>query len=247
VTFHSHEINSCERTMLEKIYKPIKQSDRMKSVIKKILDGEVDEDAHRYFVRYGKGHYRRRFLINLTKGKNIKIRTSFEFANDLVMFVKENSSASFSGVVLMKDKIPGKEGKKKKGAFAYEISESSIEEFENAYFYLLNVKDSDIVLKIKKSLPKPGKNEDKIDDKFCSLDLDLKYWEKVRETFFWDVPECKKALIEHDLDITGIEIPPGVDDEVEIRRLAKRKGKITRKIFIDKSGEPKSEERELVA
>ena len=100
-------------------------------------------------------------------------------------------------------------------------------------------------MKIKKSLPKPGKNEAKIDDKFCSLDLDLKYWEKVREVFFWDVPECKKAVIEHELEITDIEIPSGVDDPVKQRELAKRKGIIRRKIVFD--GEERVEEKEFSA
>lgn len=209
----------------------------MKSVIKKIIGNEVDDDAHRYFVRFGKGHYGRRFLISLAKGKNIKIRTSFEFANDLVQFVKENTSSTFSGFILMKDRVAGKEGKKKKGAWAYEITESSIEEFENAYFYLLNVKNDEVVLKIKKSLPKPGKDEGKIDDKFCSLDLDLKFWDAVKEAFFWDVPECKKVRIEHDLEITDIELPD-TDDPVKMRELAKRKGKMHRKIFLDKNEEP---------
>jgi len=229
----------------EKIYKLIKRGVVMKSVIKKIFDAEVDEEAHRYFVRYGKGHYGRRFLISLAKSKKIKIRTSFEFANDLVSFVRENMNVVFSGVIISKEKIPGKEGKKKKGAFAYEVSESGLEGFENAYWYLLNVNREDVVLKIKKNLPKPGKSEGKIDDKFCSLDLDLKYWDKVREVFFWDVPECKKASIEHDLDITEIEIPSGVDDPVKMRELSKRNGKITRKIFVDKSEEPNVEERDL--
>jgi hypothetical protein len=216
----------------------------MKSVIKKIFDGVPDEDVHGYFVRFGKGHYGRRFLITLMKGKNLKIRTSFEFANDLVNFVKENTDSKFTGIVLMKDKIPGKEGKKKKGAFAYEIEDSGIGEFEDAYFYLLNVKNDDVVLKVKKSLPKPGKSEEKIDDKFCSLDLDLKYWDAVKGAFFWDVPECKKAKIEHDLEITDIEIPK-IDDPVKMRELARRKGKLHRKIFVEKSEEPEVHETEL--
>jgi len=204
----------------------------MKSFVKKIFDGEIDEEVHEHFVRFGKGRYGRRFLISLNKGKKIKIRGSFEWANDFVNFVREIKEVKFSGNILTKDKVEGKEGKKKAGSFAYEIVESSLEGFEDAYCYLLNVNDEDIVLKVKKKLPKPGKNEDKIDDKFCSLDLDLKYWDKVREVFFWDVPECKKALVEHDVDINDIIMPKGIEDPAEIRRLAKRKGTLKRKIII---------------
>jgi len=205
----------------------------MQSFLKKVLNQKGDEESHRYFVRFGKGQYNRRFLISLNRGAKIKIKASFELANDLVKFVDENKEVKFSGAILSKEKIAGKEGKKKKGLLAYEISNSSIKEFENAYNYLLDVNDSDIVLKIKKSLPKPGKNEEKIDDKFCSLEIDTKYWPALKEAFFWDVPECKKAEIEHNLNISEIVMPKNEKDPVKIRELAKRKGIIVRKILCD--------------
>ena len=108
-----------------------------------------------------------------------------------------------------------------------------IEKFENAYFYLLDVDDSEIILKIKKKLPKPGKSEAKIDNKFCVLELDIKYWPKFKEAFFWDVPEVKKAIIEHELIIDDIEIPNDEPDPVKMRENAVRKGKIIRSINID--------------
>ena len=211
----------------------------MKSIIRKIFSNECDEEVHQYFVRFGKGEYKRRFLISLNKGKKIKIRGSFELANDFVKFVKENKDTKFSGRVLSKDKLGGKEGKKKAGIFVYEISKSSLAGFENAYFYLLNVDDDDIVLKIKKNLPKPGKNSKKIDDKFCTLDVDEKYLNKIKEAFFWDVPECKKAQIEHELLINEIEIPSGINNSEEIRKFARRKGIIKRKINFDGKEEVK--------
>ncbi|MCH7568238.1 MAG: hypothetical protein IIA87_02350 [Nanoarchaeota archaeon] len=217
----------------------------MESFIKKIFRGESDEEVHKYFVRFGKGDYKRRFLISLNKVGKIKLRASFELANDFVNFVKENKDVKFSGKILTKEKVPGKEGRKKSGYFVYEISESSIEKFEDAYFYLLNVEDPDIVLKIKKKLPRPGKKADKIDDKFCSLDLDKKYWPMVKDAFFWDVPEnVKKVSIEHELIIDDIIFPEDVDNPVKIRELAKRKGKIIRMTIVD--GKEKSEEKEFV-
>ncbi len=201
--------------------------------MKRVVEGKADEECHKYFVRFGKGDYPRRFILSLVKGNKIKIRGSFEWANDFVKFIKENKEVKFSGSVLMKDKI-GKEGKKKGGLFAYEVSESSLSEFENAYFSLVNVNDSEIVLKIKKSLPKPGKNSEKIDDKFCSMDLDEKYWLKAKERFFWDIPDnVKKARIENELKIDEIIAPKNESDPAMIRALAKRKGKIVRKIEVD--------------
>jgi len=207
----------------------------MESFVKMIFEGNICEECHRHFVRFGKGKYERRFLINVNVGKKVKIRGSFEWANDFVKFIRENKEVKFSGNILSKDKIPGKDGKKKSGGFVYEISDSSLEGFEDAYFYLLNVDEEDIVLKIKKKLPKPGKSADKIDGKFCSMDLDLKYWPKVREIFFWDVSEnVKKVKIAHDVIIEEIVIPSGEEDPIKIRELAKRKGRIIRKIEADK-------------
>jgi hypothetical protein len=212
----------------------------MKSFVRKIFDGEVDEKVHEQFIRFGKGKYSRRFLLSFSKGKNIKIRGSFEWANDFVEFVKENKEVKFSGNILSRGKIEGVTGKKKSGSFVYEIVESSLEKFEDAYCYLLNVNDEDIVLKIKKKLPKPGKSEDKIDDKFCSLDLNLKYWENFKDSFFWDIPECKKASIEHEIEVDDIILPSGVKDPAEIRKLAKRKGNMKRKITFDGKDEVKA-------
>ena len=205
----------------------------MQSFLKKVLSQKGDEESHRYFVRFGKGQYNRRFLISVNRGTKIKVKASFELANDLVEFVKENKEVKFSGTILSKEKIAGKEGKKKKGLLAYEISNSSIKEFENAYYYLLDVNDSDIVLKIKKSLPKPGKAEEKIDDKFCSLEIEPKYWPALKEVFFWDVPESKKAEIEHNVIINEIVIQKNEKDPLKVRELAKRKGKMIRKIIFD--------------
>jgi len=218
---------------IEKIYKPIFPFSLMESFLKKILTNKSDEDSHRYLVRFGKGEYRRRFLLSLTRGDRIKVKTSFEFANDLVKFVNEIKEIKFSGKVLSKEKVAGKEGKKKAGVFVYEVSDCSLDEFKNVYYYLLDAEDSEILLKIKKNLPKPGKNEEKIDDGFCSLVIGQKYWAALRDIFFWDVPECKKANIEHELKINEIVVPKGEKDPVKIRELAKRKGTIIRKMIID--------------
>jgi len=207
----------------------------MESFIKKILEGRPCESCHEYFVRFGKGKYERRFIIRVNVGKKIKIRGSFEWANDFVKFVNENKNLKFSGKILMKKEISGMKGKKKAGSFVYEVLETSLEKFENAYFYLLDVDEDDVALKIKKNLPKPGKNANKIDDKFCSLDLDLKYWPKFKEAFFWDIEEeIKKIKTSHDVLIEEIIFPAGEDDPIKIRALAKRKGKIIRKIEMNK-------------
>lgn len=217
----------------------------MDTFLKKVMTGRGDSDSHRYFLRFGKGDYARRFLLSFKKGTKIKIKGSFEWANEFVKFVRMHKDLKFSGKILSKEKVAGKEGKKKAGVFVYEIEESSISEFENAYFLLLNTNDSEMALKIKKSLPKPGKNEKKIDDSFCVLEIDAKYWNAAKEAFFWDVPEGKKCTVEHELKINEIIMPEGESVPVKIRELAKRKGKMVRKINID--GKEIIKEHDLVA
>ena len=107
-------------------------------------------------------------------------------------------------------------------------------EVGEVYSFLLNGEGEGITLKIKSKLPKPGKSEDKVDDKFCQLELDGKYYHAAKEDFFWDLPECKKAGIEHRYIITEIVLPKTNEkDYAKIREMARRKGKIIRIINAD--------------
>ena len=217
--------------------------------IKKIFLGKVDEAVHKQFVRFGKGEYRRRALLSVWKTKNIKIKSSFEFANDFVMFVSELGEAVFDGNIWSKEELPGLSGKKKEGKITYEVNgltSKQIREFApKVYYFLLNAEGQGIKLKIKGKLPKPGKGEDKIDDKFCQLELDEKYYGKVKDDFFWDLPDFKKATIEHTFVIKDIVLPKGEKDYAKIRELAKRKGKLVRTANID--GKETKKEVELEA
>src|SRR3989344_4473036 len=205
----------------------------MESFLKRLVDGRTSEEDRKYFLRFGKGNYGGRFLISLTKGSKIKIKSSFELANDFVKLASEIWVVKFSGKILTKDKIDGKEGKKKAGVIVYEIKDEKIDSYKNAYYYLLNAQEGENKLKIKPALPKPGKNEDKVDDTFCLFETELKNWSKIKETFFWDIPEGKKTDISHQIIINEIEMPKNVTDPVKIRELSKRIGKIVRKKVID--------------
>lgn len=213
--------------------------------MKKVLEKRTDEGSHRYFVRFGKGNYNRRFILTLSRGKKIKLKGSFEWASDFARFAQENGVQLFSGKVLSKAVIPGKPGKKKAGVVVYEITNESLKDYPGAYSYLLDADSLGIILKSKKALPKPGKDEEKIDDGFCSLEIEEKYWPKLKEAFVWDVPDCKKAVIEHDLQITEIELPKGEKDPVKIRENAVRKGKLVKRMNID--GVDSSKTYDLIA
>lgn len=220
------------------------------SFIKKIFKKEIDDSVHRQFTRFGKGTYENRGMIKFQKGKEIKISSTFEYVTDFVEFIAEVSDAKFSGIILSKDSI-GKflEAKgaktlesKKAGVYANSVEgiESKIirELSGRISYFLLDANADGIEFKCKKKLPKPGKSEGKIDDKFCVLKADLKYWGKIRENFFPDVPEnAKKCLAKHTFEIQRIISPDGEKDYEKIRILSKRAGKIKRILEIDKKEE----------
>ncbi len=213
--------------------------------MKKVMEQRRDEDSHRYFTRFGKGNYNRRFILTLTKSKKIKLKGSFELASDFARFAEENGVTLFSGKVLSKTAVPGKSGKKKAGVLVYEIQNEKMTDYPGAYSYLLDAESAGIILKSKKALPKPGKNEEKIDDGFCILEVEERLFPALKAAFLWDVPDCKKAVIEHDLHITDVELPKGEKDPVKIRENALRKGKVIRRMTLD--GQETSQTHELAA
>lgn len=209
--------------------------------IKKIFQDKTDRAVHSQFVRFGKGEYRRRAIISLWKTKNIKIKSSFEFVNDFVLFVTnldDSGKVVFNGNIRSKEPIESLSGGvKKQEKWIYNVNNlpsSKVKEIvDKAYYLLLNADGPGIKLRIKTKLPKPGKSEEKIDDKFCQLELDEKYYNTVKEDFFWDIPDCKKASIEHCFIIEEIISPKEEKDYAKIREFAKRKGKIVRIVNID--------------
>ena len=94
-------------------------------------------------------------------------------------------------------------------------------------------------------MPKPGKSAEKIDDKLCTMQLDMSYFDRVKGDFFWDVPDGKKVIIEHTVSINEIEIPPDEKDPVMMREKAVRKGKLIRKIDVDGKEIVKEKEFEI--
>lgn len=217
--------------------------------IKKLVEKKVDDEVHRQFIRFGKGEFGGRFLLSLWKASNIKIKTSFEFANDLVALCASFGDCKISGIILSKEDISKimstnnieGDSETKRGGLYYQnninsqnITKEKLAELEKAsYFALLDLEGDGFKLKIKKKLPKPGKAEEKIDDKFCQLEADERYYHKIKEDLFWDAPESKKISITHHLSIKDIIQPKGETDYAKIREMAKRKGKITRKISAD--------------
>ena len=218
--------------------------------IKKVWEGK-GEEAHPYFIRFSKGHFENRAVLNLQKSTKIKLRGSFEWTNDFVEIVSELTDIKFSGIILSKqnlEELSEFPNKKKSGIIEYSVDNISNERIkeikDKAYCMLLDAEEEGIRLKMKKKLPKPGKSgEGKVDDKFCQLEADLKYWPQIKEDFM--LPECKKCKIDHTFIIEQIVIPEGEKDFAKIREKARRKGRIVRNLEVDK--QKKKEEKEFEA
>ncbi len=231
----------------------------MDCFIKKIWQGK-GEESHYYFVRFGRGKFENRAALFLQKTSKVKLRGSFEWANDFTKLVSELSGGKVAGIILSKANISGIMSKNnitgnsetKQGGLFYknniseqELNQEAIKELsDNSYASLLDIEGAGLSLKIKKKLPKPGKSgEGKVDDKFCQLEADLKYWPQIKEAFM--LPESKKCRISHTVVIEDIILPEGEKDFAKIRELAKRKGKLIRITDADK--EQKKEEKEFLA
>jgi len=65
------------------------------------------------------------------------------------------------------------------------------------------------------------------------MQLDIKFWPKVKDEFLFDLPEGKKYRMIHKYEIKEIIMPKGEKDFAKIRLMAKRKGILTRSVEID--------------
>ncbi|MFH1638445.1 MAG: hypothetical protein ABIB71_08520 [Candidatus Woesearchaeota archaeon] len=220
------------------------------NTLQKIFEGKVDGAVHKKFTRYGKGEYER-FLFEIKKGKNLNVKSSFDFANDFVEIIaaRLEGNANVSGKVVaaydLEKDFPieatfSKRGKLHTAELSTEVSAEQLRLLYDKYkddFLLLNIKSDKFKLKSGKSLPKPG---GKIKPNFCSASLPL----DCKDEFAWDVNDFKELKIAHVLKIDEVEFDKELmkTDPAKARLEAKRKGTIIRKLDIDGKIEEKEAE-----
>lgn len=221
----------------------------MSTFIRKIFDGNVDELVHLQFQKFSKGTFKDRAMVKASKSaRGYSIATTAEYANDLVRLMAHklgSNSTEVSGVVVstidLKGKIPSGGLKQFMGIKQYAVSGSMrgiditalLDAVPDAFFALtFNVGEH--MLKIKPKAPKSAKPSTseagpKID--FCSLKTPD---EKLAHEFVFGAPAGWKSLeIKHTFAITDIEIPSNAKTPEEMRKLAKRKGTVIRKMTLD--------------
>lgn len=223
-------------------------------VIKKIFEKEFDEEVHSDFLKFGRGEFKDKYLVEGKKQKNKwAVKTSAEFANFLVQRCLEkagnNEKIFVKGSIVSTGnlrqeinfeivKVKNFQGIKQIVVNTETLPAEILELIEKypRVFYALSFKKDDFILKIKAKPPKsrkaPSKGEEAKPD-FCSLktsDENL-----IRELFFDIGMNWKECKISHIIKVNEIIYPENVKElkPEEIREQSKKKGMLVRKINID--------------
>ncbi|MEK6948367.1 MAG: hypothetical protein AABX19_03945 [Nanoarchaeota archaeon] len=223
--------------------------------IKKIFENKVDDTVHRQFKRFSKGNFENRALVDIKVGSNVKVKTSFEYANDFARFmantIKDKVKIS-GGVITTKDIKKDLDFEPTVKQFAgvktylieNEMSKDQIinlmDKFPDALF-LFSLTTEYGTLKTKVKAPKAGKagkgdEEPKAD--YCVFSTSDKNFVK---EFAFDIKEPFKSLfIKHTFVVESLVVPEEYKNDLEKARMnARRKGKIIRNLTIDEKQEVK--------
>ena len=221
-------------------------------IIKKIFDKIFDEEVHADFLKFGRGEYKDKYLIECKKqAKNWSLKTGPEFVNYLVKKSLENlnGATEIKGIIVstmdLSEEVDFEIVKKgnfqgiRKLTINTSIEPSKIIELMEKYpkaFFALSFKGENFVLKVKAKAPKSGKpgkeSEDGPKVDFCSLKTND---ENLIKEILFGVEDFNEAKVNHTINIEGIVYPENMGDlkPAEIRAQSKKKGRIIRKSIVD--------------
>ena len=233
----------------------------MDSFIKKIFENkESDELVHSQFTKFSKGEFPDRAMIRAKNSKgNYTISTTSEYAKEIIISIAEklaDKPTQVTGAIISALDLEGFEYDKKKMAIGVrkymiynkEMTGNEIIEFCNKIekaFFGLSFSTENTILAIKPKSPKSTKgagNQKKEDAKAKINFIKIKTTDKdlIKTLFLDDELEFKKIEIKHNFIIDNIIIPESEMgsskeeiDFAKIRELAKRKGKIIRRVEVD--------------
>lgn len=219
--------------------------------IKKIFENKIDDYVHLQFSRFGKGIFENKALLEINvSSKNVKIKTSAEFTNELVELlantIKEHTKVKgmiFSTKDLGEESdIKFKEIKNAMGVKKHFVDQeltkeqilNLIKKFPKASLSLSFETDYG-KLKIKEKAPraaKPGKKGNAPKADYCTFVTSNK---EILNDYSFDVNiPYKKLFIMHTYEIEELVIPEEYKNSFSLARIhAKRKGKLIRKILVD--------------
>lgn len=222
-------------------------------IVKKIFEKVFDEEVHSDFLKFGKGEFRNKYLVDAKKQKDKwVIKTSSEYANQLVKKGMEKSSGKIkiTGCIVstMELDLPFPTTKKQfMGVKQFQVSQElepkqildAMSKYPRAFFALSFVLP-DYELKIKAKAPKSAKpstsGEKEAKPEFCSLKTtDASF---IKELFF-DSPVFNEVSITHTIKIDSMVYPKDMSKmkPEEIRLNSKRKGVLIRQVTVDGKAE----------
>jgi len=221
-------------------------------VMKKIFDGVFDAEVHAGFLKFGRGEYKNKYLLEGKKqAKKWAVKAGAEYANLLVRkcLEKAGESPEVKGVIVSTrdlreetsfdfEKVSNFQGVRKH-VINGPVDPIQIFELMEKYpkaFFALSLKGDDFVLKIKPKAPADGKKSKKegegIVADFCSLKTED---EGLIDYLFFGIGDFKQVKISYTINVTDIVYPTNVADlkPAEVREQAKRKGVLTRNAVVD--------------
>jgi len=233
-------------------------------VMKKIFDGVFDDEVHSAFLKFGRGEYSNKYLLNgKRQASKWAIKTGAEDVNFLVrkcLGKSGEAAIAIKGIIVstmdLRDEIEfdivkaGNFQGIRKLQVNTEIEPAKILAMMEKYpraFFALSFSGDDFVLKVKAKAPKnakPGKDSEGPKAEFCSLKTKDK---SIVDELFFRVGDFKEVSVNHAINVESIVYPDNMDDlkPTEIREQSKRKGKIIRKVIVD--GVEKISEASFVA
>ena len=220
-------------------------------VIKKIFDGVLDDEVHVAFLKFGKGEYRDRYLLEgKRQAKKWAVKAGSEYVNFLVRRCLErvDGSVAVKGIIIstldLRDEIGfdvvkvGNFHGIRKNVIDSVVAASEILELMDKFpkvFFALSFSGDGFVLKIKAKAPKnakPGKGGEKSVADFCSLKTEDG---KIVDELFFGVGDFREVSVSYTIEVNDIVYPTNVDElkPTEVRELAKRKGVVVRNVDVD--------------
>ena len=221
-------------------------------VMKKIFDGVFDAEVHANFLKFGRGEYKNKYLLEGKKQvKKWAIKAGAEYANLLTRkcLEKMGDSAEVKGVIVSTrdlrdeitfdiEKVSNFQGVRKH-LINGNVNPAQIFELMDKYpkaFFALTFKGEGFVLKIKPKKPTDGKKskkegEDIVVD-FCSLKTEDR---GLIDYLFFGVGDFSEVRVRHQINATDIVYPANMEElkPAEVRELAKRKGVVIRTATVD--------------
>ncbi len=224
----------------------------MSQTLYNIFAGTEAAGAHDEFIKYSKGVFQYKYLLEGKKQKSAwSIKTGAEYANYLVSACLERQTlpVAVTGVIVSTfdvhteaQKLFPVEGVKKFMGIKQLVINTTVKPADvlaliKMYpraFFALSFSTPETILKIKAKAPKsakPASNGEKEPSvNFCSVKTSDVF---LVRTLFFDFPDFKKIKIKHTITITDITLPESVTDPVQLREQSKRKGTITRIVIVD--------------